>query len=74
MKCGMLIYDSDSNRLDMLFDNGSILGGFHCGDCLDILLDNEWIPTRVEYDEDWYLYGLYQSGRIPINLKVRVCM
>jgi len=74
MKCGMLIYDSDSNRLDMLFDNGSILGGFHCGDCLDTLLDNEWIPTRVEYDEDWYLYGLYQSGRIPINLKVRVCM
>ena len=72
MEYGKLIYDSDNSRLDVLFDNGSTLGGFHCGDCLEILLDNEWIPTRVECDEDWYLYGLYKNGRIPVGLSARV--
>ncbi len=74
MEYGKLIYDNDSNRLDVLLDNGSLLGGFHCGDRLDILRDNEWIPTRVEYDKDWYLFGLYPSGQIPVGLNVRVCM
>ena len=74
MEYGKLIYDSDSNRLDVLFDNGSTFGGFHCGDCLAILLDNAWTPTRVEYDNDWYLFGLYQSGNIPAGLNVRVCV
>lgn len=73
MEYGKLIYDNECNRLDVLFDNGGTLGGFHCGDRLDILQDNEWVPTRVEYDEDWYLFGLYQSGKIPVGLNVRVC-
>jgi hypothetical protein len=72
MKYGKLIYDNDSNRLDVLFDDGSTLGGFHCGNCLDIQLDSKWIPTRVEYDKDWHLYRLYQSGQIPVGLEVRV--
>lgn len=74
MEYGKLIYNIDSKRLDVLFDDGSLLGGFHCGDRLDILLENGWISTRVEYDEDWYLFGLYQSGRIPVGLNVRVCV
>ncbi|MCG9969169.1 DUF5348 domain-containing protein [Pelotomaculum terephthalicicum JT] len=73
MEYGKLIYDNECNRLDVLFDNGGTFGGFHCGDRLDILQDNEWVPTRVEYDEDWYLFGLYQSGKIPVGLDVRVC-
>jgi hypothetical protein len=74
MEYGKLIYDNDNNRLDVLFDNGNTLGGFHCGDCIDILIDSQWIQTRVEYDEDWYLYGLFQSGKIPVGLNVRICV
>jgi hypothetical protein len=74
MEYGKLIYDNEINRLDVLFNNGNTFGGFHCGDCLDILQDNEWIPTRVEYDNDWYLYELYPSGQIPVGLNVRVCV
>ncbi len=73
MKHGKLILNTEDSRLDVLFDDGSLLGGFHCGDRLDILLNNNWTPTRVEYDNDWYLYGLFQSGEIPVGLNVRVC-
>ncbi len=72
MRYGKLIYNIGSRRLDVLFNDGSTLGGFHCGDLLDVLLDNCWISTRVEYDEDWYLHGLFQKGRIPVGLTVRV--
>lgn len=73
MKYGKLIYNGEFNRLDVLLDNDSTIGGLHCGDCLEVMLDCKWIPTRVEYDEDWYLSGICLSGRIPVGLNVRVC-
>lgn len=72
MRFGKLIFNTEDSRLDMILEDGSFLGGFRCGDRLDILQNNEWIPTRVEYDKDWYLYGLYQSGEIPAGINVRV--
>lgn len=73
MKYGKLIYNGEFNRLYVLLDNDSTLGGLHCGDCLEVMLDNKWIPARVEYDEDWYLSGICLGGRIPVGLSVRVC-
>lgn len=71
MKEGILIYDENVNRLDILFSTGNSLGGLHCGDRLEVLQYEEWVPTRVEYDDGWYLYGLYQRENIPADLKVR---
>ena len=33
-------------------------GGLHCGERLEVLLDGEWIPTRIELGEFWYLKGV----------------
>ena len=60
-----------NDRLDILSDDGSLVGGFHCGDCIEVLLGTEWIQTRVEYSDDWYLVGLYRSGEIPEGLQIR---
>jgi hypothetical protein len=73
MKYGKLIFSREENRLDILSEDGSLLGGLHCGDRLDVLVDHKWTPTRVEYDHDWYLFGLYPSGQIPVGLEVRGC-
>lgn len=72
MEYGKLIYNYEIKRLDVLLDNGNTLYDIHCGDCFDILKDNKWISTRAEYDNDWYLYGLYPSGQIPVGLNVRI--
>ena len=52
-------YDELSDR--MVLDGRDL----HCGDCFEVLVCNglngsrpEWIETRIEYGEDWFLVGL----------------
>ena len=52
-KKGTLQYDRESGRFDIHFDDG-----LHCGECLDVRLNEVWVPTRIEMSEDWYLVGL----------------
>ena len=57
-KKGTLQYDRESDRFDIHFDDGKYYGGLHCGECLDVRLNEVWVPTRIEMSEDWYLVGL----------------
>lgn len=47
MEQGKLYYDE---KLDRLVLNGY---GFHCGDGLEVLLNETWVNTRVEAKSDW---------------------
>ena len=58
-RISQLHYDPASHR--MIFDEREL----HCGEYLEVLVCNglngdkpEWVETRVEYGEDWYLEGL----------------
>ena len=48
--------------------------GFHCGECLEVLVDDQWVKTRMEMNlaREWYLVGTpycgdleYVRARIP---------
>ena len=69
MKKGMLIYDSSTNRFDVLYEEGNSYG-LHCGTAMEALINDEWIPTRIEYGNDWYLVGV-QKESLP-GLQVRI--
>ena len=45
-------------------------GGLHCGECLDVLIDGEWVPTRIEMGEGWFLVGI-QTDQLA-GLVVRI--
>ena len=70
MKKGMLIYDSSTNRFDVLYEEGNSYGGLHCGTTMEVLINDEWISTRIEYGNDWYLVGV-QKESLP-GLQVRI--
>ena len=70
MKKGILIYDSSTNRFDVLYEEGNSYGGLHCGTTMEVLINDEWIPTRIEYGNDWYLVGV-QKESLP-GLQVRI--
>lgn len=53
---GKLFYNEDNDRMDILYDNGDVLGGLHCGETLDVKINDVWIPTRIE---------MAQEGAIP---------
>lgn len=58
MKEGVIIYDPSTDRLDVLYAEGGSYGGLHCGTVMEVLIDDEWLPTRIEYADDWYLVGI----------------
>lgn len=70
MKKGTMIVDRESGRMDIRFGLEEYYGGLHCGECLDVLIDGEWIPTRIEMDDGWYLVGI-QTERLA-GLTVRI--
>jgi hypothetical protein len=72
MKKGILIYDSSTNRFDILYEEGNSYGGLHCGTTMEVLINDEWVPTRIEYGNDWYLVGV-QKESLP-GLQVRINM
>lgn len=62
---GILIYDRELDRYDIRFSADEYYGGLHCGECFEVKLDKEWIPTRIELARDWYLVG------IPRNIQLQ---
>lgn len=64
-----LFYDEEIERY--------VLGNydFHCGDTLEVLINDTWVKTRFEMDHKggeatWYLVGL--KGIEIENLKARI--
>lgn len=57
-KEGALFYDRTSGRYDICFGPEEYYGGLHCGECFDVKVQGEWIPVRIEMEDDWYLVGL----------------
>ena len=59
MREGILIPDMQSGRADIRFNSDDCYGGLHCGTTMDIWLNEQWIPTRIEMNSSgWYLVGV----------------
>lgn len=59
---GRLGYNVINERYGLLVSDLWENDGFHCGDSLEVLVDGNWISTRMEmaWDENgghWYLVG-----------------
>ena len=48
MRQGVLIYDHDTDRMDIRFDLDDYYGGLHCGTSMEVFVNNKWVPTRIE--------------------------
>ena len=62
--------NSSTNRFDVLYKEGNSYGGLHCGTTMEVLINDDWVPTRIEYGNDWYLVGV-QKESLP-GLQVRI--
>jgi len=57
-KFGALIYDKDTDRIDIRFGLDDYYGGLHCGETMEVLINGEWIPSRIEKARNWFLIGI----------------
>lgn len=67
---GSLFYDKEVGRMNIRFGLDEYYGGLHCGDCLDVLLEGEWISTRIEMGDDWYLVGIDTNDLVGLIVKM----
>ena len=74
MREGRLGYNSSNDRYGLLSSDLWIDTGFHCGEGLEVLVDDKWVRTRMEMNlaREWYLVGTpycgdleYVQARIP---------
>ena len=70
MKQGALLYNPTNNRMDIRFNLEDYYGGLHCGTWMEVLLDKKWVPTRIEFGDQWYLVGI-ETDQLP-GLIVRI--
>lgn len=66
---GILIQCDD--RPDIVFDNGTLYGGLHCGECFDVYC-NRWLSVRLEYYDNWVI--IYRGKAYPIRYGTLVRM
>ena len=67
---GTLVYDRETDRIDVRFGLEDYYGGLHCGTTMDVNINGKWVPTRIEMGDDWYLVGV-KTGSLP-GLTVRI--
>ena len=63
---GRLGFNSNNQRYGLLVMDLWEDTGFNCGDGLQVLVDDNWIDTRMEMDNarNWYLVGTEYRGNL----------
>lgn len=70
MKQGVLIVDTATGRMDIRFGLEDFYGGLHCGTTMDVLIDEEWVPTRIEMADNWYLVGVQTDNIAGLTVRI----
>lgn len=69
-KRGALIYDATIDRMDIHFGLNHYYGGLHCGECLEVLVNGQWLPTSIEKGKDWYLVGIKTDSLVGLLVRI----
>ena len=72
---GYLGYNGANDRYGLLNRDLWEIEGFHCGECYDVFIDGEWVPTRIEYSHKyrvWYLVGTKLIGDLMEHKRILV--
>lgn len=74
---GRLGYNSANDRYGLLCRDLWEYDGFHCGECLEIYIDGEWVPTSMEMDWSsghgvWYLTYTSLKGNDLEYVRARI--
>lgn len=67
---GTLIYDQETDRIDVRFGLEDYYGGLHCGTTMDVNINGKWVPTRIEMGDDWYLVGVKTDSLSGLTVRI----
>ena len=76
---GRLGYNPQNDRYGLLVTDLWENDGFHCGETLEVMVDDEWVKARMEmaWEPDgthkWYLVGTHYVGNLEfVRARIKV--
>jgi len=67
---GILIFNGD--RPDIVFEDGTLYGGLHCGECFQYYYKDNLLDVRLEYEGGWLLVYGQQIQSIQYGTRVKI--
>lgn len=71
MRQGALVIDEESGQLNIRFGLSDYYGILRCGKCMDVLIDNKWIPTKIEMRDGWHLSGVQTDHLAGLIVRIQ---
>ena len=71
-KQGTLVRNGENGRMDIRFGHNEFHEGLRCGTRLDVMIDDGWVPTRIEMADDWILVGIDTKYIIGLTVRIKV--
>ena len=68
---GYLGYNQENDRYGILYMDCWEDTGLHCGEVVEVLVNDEWIQDRIEFSDDWYLVYSKLKGNDLEHLQVK---
>ena len=68
---GTLVLDTDSGRVNIRFGLNDYYGFLSCGTRMEVRVDGEWIPTRLEMADNWILIGIETKDITGLTVRIK---
>ena len=67
---GTLVQNLESGRMDIRLGLQEYYGELQTGQTMEVQVDGEWIPTRLEMGDGWYLVGIETDNLIGLAVRI----
>lgn len=68
---GAVVEDAETGILDIRFGLNEYYGGLHCNDNLQVLVDDDWIPTKLEMNAGWHFTGIETDNLLGLTVRIK---
>lgn len=68
---GVLVLDEETGRIDVRFGLDDYYGGLRYGTNLEVMINGEWIPTKIKMEDGWILNGIATNQLSGLIVKIK---
>ena len=69
---GVLNFDMNGMCFEILMEDGDTSGSLMSGTVIEVFLNDDWLTTRIRFEDDWYLEGFedVEPQGLPARMEV----
>lgn len=72
MKQGTLVVNNETGQMDIRFGLEDFYKGLARGTRMDVLVNDEWLPTKLEMRNSWFLVGIDTNDIIGLRVRIKL--